>query len=78
MKKIAITCIIGALLFSAAFPACTNKRDSAENKGPFEKMTDKAAREIVDKVRAPIDKARSAAKKADERMKEMDEASKKQ
>lgn len=77
MKKIGI-CIIGAVLFSASFSACTSKKDSAEKKGPIEKWTDKSAKEIVDKIQAPIDKARSAAKKADDRMKEMEEASKKQ
>ena len=76
MKKIGITCIIGAVLFSATFSACTSKKDSAENKGPIEKFTDKTAKEIVDKIQAPINKARSEAKKADERMKEMEEASK--
>jgi hypothetical protein len=77
MKKIGITCVIGAVLFSATFSACNNKKESAENKGPIEKFTDKTAKEIVDKIQAPINKARSEAKKADERIKEMEEASKK-
>jgi hypothetical protein len=78
MKKIGITCIIGAVLFGASFSACTNKKDSAENKGPIEKFTDKTAKEIVDKIQAPIEKARSEAKKADDRIKELEEAAKKQ
>jgi hypothetical protein len=77
MKKIGIVCFVGLALISGTFFACSSKKESAEKKGAIEKMTDKTAKEIVDRIQAPLDKARSAAKKADDRMKEMDEALKK-
>jgi hypothetical protein len=77
MKKIEIYFFVGLILVSVIFSSCSNKKGSEEKKGAIEKMTDKAAKEIVDKIQAPIDKARSEAKKADDRMKEMDEALKK-
>jgi hypothetical protein len=77
MKKIWIYCFAGVVLVSGTFFACSNNKESAEKKGAIEKMTDKTAKEIVDKIQAPIDKARSAAKKEEDRMKEIDEALKK-
>jgi hypothetical protein len=78
MKKMMIYCFFGVILISGTFSACSDKKGPEEKKGSIEKMTDKAAKEIVDRIHDPIDKARSAAKKGEERMKELDEAVKKQ
>ena len=77
MKKIRTYCFIGMVLASGTFFACSNKKEPEEKKGAIEKMTDKTAKEIVDRIHAPIDKAHSAAKQVDDRMKEMDDALKK-
>jgi hypothetical protein len=77
MKKMLIYCLVGLVLVSGTFPACSAKKGPEEKKGSIEKMTDKAAQEIVDRIQAPIDKARSAAKQGEERMKDLDEAMKK-
>ena len=77
MKKTGIYCFIGLALAGGIFSSCSNKKGAEEKKGAIEKMTDKTAQEIVDKIQAPSDKARSAAKKVDNRMKEMDDALKK-
>jgi hypothetical protein len=73
MKKIQIYGFIGLVLVSGTFLACSNKKGAEEKKGAIEKMTDKTAEEIVDRVHAPTDKARSAAKQGEDRIKEMDE-----
>jgi len=77
MKKMLLYCFVGLLLVSGTFFACSNKKESETKKGAIEKMTDKTATEIVDRIHAPIDKARSAAKQEEDRMKKMDDALKK-
>lgn len=76
MKKVWFYCFLGAVLASGTFSACSDKKEPKNKKGAIEKMTDKAAKEIVDRIQDPIDKARSAAKQGEDRLKEMDEASK--
>jgi hypothetical protein len=78
MKKIWIYCFLGAILAGGTFFACSEKKELENKKGPIEKITDKAAKEIVDQIQAPINKARSAAKQGEDRLKELDEADKKQ
>ena len=78
MKKMMLYCFLGLFLVSGTFFACSNKKEPEAKKGAIEKMTDKTAKEVVDRIRAPIDKARSAAKQEEDRMKEMDDTLKKQ
>ncbi|OGP49197.1 MAG: hypothetical protein A2Y79_11415 [Deltaproteobacteria bacterium RBG_13_43_22] len=78
MKKMLLYCFVGLVLVGGTFFACSNKKESEAKKGTIEKMTDKTAKEIVDRIHAPIDKARSAAKQEEDRIKEMDDALKKQ
>jgi oligoribonuclease (3'-5' exoribonuclease) len=40
----------------------------------FEKMTDKAAKEMVNRIRTPINKARSVKNRQEERLNDMDES----
>lgn len=77
MKKIGISIFIGAVLASGIFFACSDKKGPENKKGAIEKITDKTAKEIVDRIQTPIDKARSAAKQGEDRLKELDEAGKK-
>jgi hypothetical protein len=78
MKKIWICCFLGVILTSGTFFACSSKKEPEAKKGAIEKMTDKAAKDVVNTIRAPIDKARSAAKQEENRIKEMDDAVKKE
>lgn len=59
MKKILIFPILVLFLFCGTFFACSKNGDEESKKGRIEKMTDKAAKEIVDHIRTPIERARS-------------------
>ena len=59
MKKILLYPAIVLFLFCATLFACSNNGDEESKKGRIEKMTDKAAKDIVDHIRTPIEKARS-------------------
>jgi len=78
MKKIGIYCLLGVFLGSGTFSACSGKKELEEKKGTIEKMTDKAAKDMVDRLQSPINKAREAAKQGEERVKELDEVMKKE
>ena len=59
MKKILLFPILGLSLICGTFFACSKNGDEESKKGRIEKMTDKAAKEIVDHIRTPIERARS-------------------
>ena len=59
MNKILLYPAIMLFLFCATFFACSNNGDEESKKGRIEKMTDKAAKDIVDHIRTHIEKARS-------------------
>ena len=69
MKKILLYPAIVLFLFCGTFFACSNNGDEESKKGRIEKMTDKAAKDIVDHIRTPIEKARSVKKVEEDRQK---------
>ena len=73
MKKILLYPAIALFLFCGTFLACSNNGDEESNKGRIEKMTDKAAKDIVDHIRTPIEKARSVKKVEEDRQKAVEE-----
>jgi hypothetical protein len=76
MKKMMIYCVLALLLGGAALLACSNNKEaeSESEKGTIEKMTDKAAKEMVNRIRTPINKARSAKDLQEDRLNDMDES----
>jgi hypothetical protein len=76
MKKTMTYCVFALLLGGAVLLACSNNNeDEAEpEKGAIEKMTDKAAKEMVNRIRTPINKARSAKDQQEDRLNDMDES----
>jgi len=76
MKKMMIYCVLALLLGGAALLACSNNKEaeSESEKGTIEKMTDKAAKEMVNRIRTPINKARSAKDRQEDRLNDMDES----
>jgi hypothetical protein len=76
MKKMMTYCVLGLLIGGAALLACSNNNDaeSDSEKGTIEKMTDKAAKEVVNRIRTPINKARSVKNQQEDRLDEMDES----
>ena len=78
MKKMLLYSIIAALLYCAAFFACSNNKEAGPEKGTIEKMTDKTAKEIVNKIRTPIDKAKSVKNQQEDRMSDLEKTLKKQ
>ena len=55
---------------------CSNNEEAQEGseKGAIEKMTDRTAKEIVNRIRTPINKARSVKDQQENRQKDMDES----
>ena len=78
MKKVLLYPAIVLFLFCAVFFACSNNGDEEPKKGRIEKMTDKAAKEIVDHIRTPIEKARSVKKMEEDRQNAVEENLKEQ
>ena len=70
--------VIGSLLGGITLFACSNNKEAESEKGTIETMTDKAAEELVNKIRTPIEKARDVEKKQLDRYKEMEETLKKE
>ena len=78
MKKMLLYPVIAALFGCAAFFACSNNKEAEAEKGRIEKMTDKTAKEVVNRIRTPIDKAQSVKNKQEDRMSEMEKTLKEQ
>ncbi len=74
MKKMMTYCVLALLLGGAALLACSNNNEAESEKGAIEKMTDKAAKEMVNRIRTPINKARSAKDLQEDRLNDMDES----
>lgn len=71
MKRLLICLVIFSLLSGAStFVACSGDK---EEKSAIEKMTEKAGKDMADKLTAPINKARSVKDQADQRGSEMEE-----
>ena len=78
MEKMMTYCVLVLLFGGAALLSCSNNKEAEPEKGMIEKMTDKAAKEMAERIRAPIDQARSAADQEEDSMKDMDKSLKEQ
>jgi len=80
MKKMMTSFVLALFFGGAALFACTNNNEAEAEpkKGMIEEMTDKAAKEMVDRIRTPLDKARSAADQEEDRLNDMNESLKEQ
>ena len=76
MKKMMTYCVLALFLSGAGLLACSNNKEaeSESEKGRIEKMTDKAAKKIVNRIRTPINKARSVKDQQEDRLDNMDES----
>ncbi|MGD9240976.1 MAG: hypothetical protein PVG69_13175 [Desulfobacterales bacterium] len=76
MKKMMIYCVFALLFGGVVLLACSNNKEAeAESeKGRIEKMTDKAAKKMVNRIRTPINKARSVKDRQEDRLNDMDES----
>ena len=78
MKKIRLYSVIVLLFASAVFFACSDNKEAESEKGTIEKMTDKTAKEMVDRIRTPIEKAKSVKDQQENRLSDMEETLKEQ
>jgi hypothetical protein len=74
MKKTLLCVVMVLLLCSAGFLSCSKDKEAEREKGASEKMTDKTAKEIVDKIQAPIKGARSVKDQQEDRSREIEKA----
>jgi|GEM_PF-2816285 DNA topoisomerase VI subunit B len=61
-------------LCSASFWSCSRDKEKESKKGAIEKMTEKAGKDIADRLQKPIKQARSVKKKQEEKSKEIEKA----
>jgi ABC-type oligopeptide transport system substrate-binding subunit len=78
MKKMLLISAIVMLLGSAALFACSDNKKAESEKGAIEKMTDKTATEVVNRIRTPIDKAQSVKNQQEDRLRDMEKTLKEQ
>jgi len=78
MKKMLLCVVMTLLLCSAGFLSCSKDKEAEPEKGAIEKMTDKTAREIVNKIQTPIKGARSVKDQQEKRSREIEKALKEQ
>ena len=78
MKRMVIFSILMMLFIGSNFIACSDNKRAASEKGTIDKMTDKVAREAVDKIRVPIEQAHAARKLQADRFRAMDDSTKSQ
>ena len=78
MTKMLLYSVMVLFLGSVTIIACSDNKETESEKGTIEKMTDKAAKEMVNKIRTPIDKARSVKNQQEDRLSEIDETVKEQ
>jgi hypothetical protein len=74
MKKMMTYCVLALFLSGTGLLACSNNKEAESEKGRIEKMTDKAAKKMVNRIRTPINKARSVKDRQEDRLKDMDES----
>jgi hypothetical protein len=60
-------------IFCSCIALC-QRAESESEKGTIEKMTDRAAKEMVNRIRTPINKARSVKDRQEDRFNDMDES----
>lgn len=76
MKKMMTYIVVALCLCGAGLLACSNntEAEAVSEKGAIEEMTDKAAKEVVNRIRTPINKARSVKVRQENRLDDMDES----
>ena len=76
MKKMMTYCAFAFLLGGSGLLACSNNKEAEAEaeKGRIEKMTDKAAKKIVNRIRTPINKARAVKDQQEDRLSDMEES----
>lgn len=74
MKKIMIYCVFALLFGGVLLLACSNNEETESEIGPIEKITGKAAEEMVNRIRTPINKARSVKDRQEDRINDMNES----
>ena len=78
MKNL-LLCIVAALfIFSPLLLSCTKSEDVETEKGAIDRMTEKAGKEMADRITDPLEKARNAKELAEEYNRDMEENIKKE
>ena len=73
MKKI-LLCIVAALfIFSSMLLSCTKSEDAETERGAIESMTDKAGKEMADRITDPLEKAKHAKELVEQNYIDMEE-----
>jgi hypothetical protein len=73
MNKMVTYLAIALFISCTTLFACSKNEDVGSEKGKIEKMTDRTAEVIVNKIKTPIDRARSVKDMEKERMRGIDE-----
>ncbi len=74
MNRVLMSLVMVMFLCSVSFWSCSRDKNTESKKGAIEKMTEKAGKDIADRLQKPIKEARSVKKKQEERSKEIEKA----
>ncbi|MGD9182904.1 MAG: hypothetical protein PVF26_15290 [Desulfobacterales bacterium] len=74
MKKMMIYCVFALIFGGVLLLACSNNKEAESEIGPIDRITGKAAKEMVNRIRTPINKARSVKDQQEDRINDMDES----
>jgi hypothetical protein len=73
MKKLLLYSAMAFFLLGAMLFSCSNNQEAEEEKGAIDEMTDKAAKEMTDRITVPLERARQAREAVDEKYSDMEE-----
>ena len=78
MKKI-LLCIVATLcICSTLLMSCTKSEDEETEKGAIDRMTEKAGKEMADRITVPLEEARKAKEQVEKNYSDMEENLKRQ
>jgi hypothetical protein len=73
MKKIFLCSVVVLCICSTLLLSCAKSEDTEKEKGAIDRMSEKAGKEMADRIADPLEKARIAKEQVDENYRDMEE-----
>ncbi len=78
MKKILLCIAVTLVMCSPLLLSCSKSEETEKEKGAIDRMTDKAAKEMTDRITVPLKKARETKELVEKNYRDMEENLEKQ